>query len=507
MTSALPPLVRVPAGNNVSEEVDNDSVSFISDCQREYGDIFTVPLENGMRMTYVLDVHAFPSVLLNPSKISFTDTSRQSKLRFGMGSLVESNEDVRSLSKVLVRALNNQFLADAMGRMTRALHDEIIKLADKPPMQEGPRHHGGWYQADLLDVVSRFVVKGSSDALFGTDFYWDGLVPLMRLGGLYSASISNRKPGGNRTQTHKKAWEALRETLVGRATDGTPMQALEGWSRERNASLGEAQSTLAVLLWGSLVNLIPSLCWALGRLMMDESGTVERILEELRTVFDDTLSDPERVSEVTPQRLAHCEVLDSAIKEALRLHTSPNVFRHVVETHTIAMSDGREMLLRKGDWIALRPSINHYDPEVFENPTDYRFDRFTNGATFSKGGKTVKYPLMLFGAGVGQCPGALWTWYTLRSSIALVLWHWQLAPVHDRLPARRLKTISSTPEPAMPLEAYMKPSGEGFASAAHKPVPQKTLFDRSRWWTPILDTKSVPKTILPSTPDSTAAVG
>ncbi|MBZ3891375.1 25-hydroxycholesterol 7-alpha-hydroxylase [Sciurus carolinensis] len=102
------------------------------------------------------------------------------------------------------------------------------------------------------------------------------------------------------------------------------------------------------------------------------------------------------------------EIGESIIFEVFRLHSYSSVIRFVQEDFTFSSENG-DYCLRKGDLIAIFPPMQHSDPEIFEAPEEFRFDRFIEDGKkktiFSKGGKNQKFSVMPFGLGITKCPG------------------------------------------------------------------------------------------------------
>ena len=74
----------------------------------------------------------------------------------------------------------------------------------------------------------------------------------------------------------------------------------------------------------------------------------------------------------------------------------------------LTLDGGQEIALRAGDWVALPVGVLHRDPEIYDDPDRFRFDRFVSddGARhFSKRGRKVPLPLLPYGGGVSMCPG------------------------------------------------------------------------------------------------------
>ena len=89
-------------------------------------------------------------------------------------------------------------------------------------------------------------------------------------------------------------------------------------------------------------------------------------------------------------------ILDSIFTESLRLVSGVLVIRGVTQDVTFQTSNGNNYDLKRGETIMFYPPAHHYDPEVFENPKQFQYDRFI-GATFQKNGRPVDKPVMGFG--------------------------------------------------------------------------------------------------------------
>ncbi|EPY80310.1 hypothetical protein CB1_000844059 [Camelus ferus] len=102
------------------------------------------------------------------------------------------------------------------------------------------------------------------------------------------------------------------------------------------------------------------------------------------------------------------KAVESTILEALRLCTVSGIFRFVQEDLTLHL-ETQDYRLRKGDFVGIFPPALHYDPEVFEAPEEFRFDRFIEDGkkktTFYKRGKKLKHYVIPFGFGISKCPG------------------------------------------------------------------------------------------------------
>ncbi|XP_059837882.1 cytochrome P450 7B1 isoform X2 [Hypanus sabinus] len=134
----------------------------------------------------------------------------------------------------------------------------------------------------------------------------------------------------------------------------------------------------------------------------------------------------------------------SAIDEAFRLGSSSMNIRFVKEDVNINFKEEKEIKLRKGDLTAIYPQILHMDPEVFEDPEVYKYDRFIeNGmkkTTFYKGGKKLRNYLMPFGSGASKCPGRYFAVSEIKMFISLILTAFDLEIIHQERPVMPSKS-------------------------------------------------------------------
>lgn len=140
---------------------------------------------------------------------------------------------------------------------------------------------------------------------------------------------------------------------------------------------------------------------------------------------------PERPLILSKQQLDSMSVLGSIIEEALRLCSASIMIRVVNENCTLTLDSGMTKDIRKGDYVALYPQMIHMDPEVYENPAEFRFDRYLdeNGqkkTEFYKNGRRLKHFLIPFGSGASECPGRFFAMYEIKQFLTLVLWQYEM---------------------------------------------------------------------------------
>lgn len=151
--------------------------------------------------------------------------------------------------------------------------------------------------------------------------------------------------------------------------------------------------------------------------------------EEVQKVFKSSgqtvdLSDP--TLKLTRDQLDNMPVLDSIVKEAMRLSSASMNVRVAKEDYLLHLDNQEAYHIRKDDVIALYPPMLHYDPEIYEDPCEYKFDRFLDETgqektAFYRSGRRLRYFYMPFGSGVTKCPGRFFAVYEIKQFLSLVL--------------------------------------------------------------------------------------
>ncbi|RXN06090.1 syntenin-1 [Labeo rohita] len=107
------------------------------------------------------------------------------------------------------------------------------------------------------------------------------------------------------------------------------------------------------------------------------------------------------------------------------------MIRVASEDFTLTLDSGQTAALRKGDYIALYPQLIHLDPEIYPNPTEFKYDRFLDDdgqrkSNFFKNERRLKHFLLPFGSGASECPGRFFAVHEIKQFLALTLWHYDL---------------------------------------------------------------------------------
>lgn len=436
MTTIVPPVVDDP---DLALRIRTNPERLLARCAAEHGEVFTVAVDGGHRITYVLDPHAFHP-LLTARQVDFSPVSRQSKLRFGLGDIVATDQRVRALSHALTGGLRGSGLRTTLeafdGELDRAVAGYAASL-------------DGTERRTVQDLVRQTLIPATVRALFGHgvvdgDFTADFAS--------YASAISARFAGSD--PALHPAGAAAEQALMDRLADclgrtDTAVLATLSKRLPDDAAVTDEQRlrTLLMLLWGSLVNLVPTSVWMYASILA-ALGLVEELRHSRGT------ADGRRLRR-------------SVVTETLRLYSRPNIYRAVTADVDLELSDGRTIRLSGGDWVALFPRFLHHDPDVFHAPQRFDPRRFCPPAdhpdaqpTFSKRGTPLRHPTVVFGLGRGRCPGDAYSLAVLDRVAATWTWAFDSRLVAV-LPEPITDTVSSTPRPAEPVEVVVRGCGTG----------------------------------------------
>ncbi|TTH99985.1 Cholesterol 7-alpha-monooxygenase [Bagarius yarrelli] len=196
--------------------------------------------------------------------------------------------------------------------------------------------------------------------------------------------------------------------------------------------LSKARTHVAIL-WASQANTLPATFWTLFYLIRCPAA-MNAATEEVRNVFKGSNQkvDPKNPQLVlTREQLDNMPVLDSIIKEAMRLSSASLNVRVAKEDFLLHLDNMESYRIRKDDVIALYPQMLHFDPEIYEDPLTYKYDRFLDEkgqekTCFFRGGRRLRYYYMPFGSGVTKCPGRFFAVHEIKQFLALVLSYFQM---------------------------------------------------------------------------------
>ncbi|ETW03970.1 hypothetical protein H310_04378, partial [Aphanomyces invadans] len=137
-------------------------------------------------------------------------------------------------------------------------------------------------------------------------------------------------------------------------------------------------------------NMIRTLFWLLCHLQ-DNPNAWNAVEDEVRACA-------QKAATPLSEAVQGCPLLDSAVKETLRLRFSGSVLRVAVAHATVDLPNGTQLAMQPGDEIMLWGGLGYHDPTRFPHPHAFKFDRFARHPELAKDFRP-------FGLGKFNCPG------------------------------------------------------------------------------------------------------
>ncbi|XP_007542733.1 25-hydroxycholesterol 7-alpha-hydroxylase [Poecilia formosa] len=431
-----PPLVKgwIPF---VGKALDfgKDAHKFLEEHRRKHGDVFTVQIA-GKFMTFIMDPLLYPSIIKQGRQLDFHEfTDKVAPLTFGYPPVLGTTfpglwEQIKRSFQLLQGDHLAPLTESMMGNLMLVFRQDHLNGA-------GDWRRGSLYEfccsvmfeATFLTIYGRPVTgirHGGMDRLRDDFHKFDNMFPFL------IAQIPIWLLG--RTL-------AIRQKLISYFLP----QHMSQWTNNsqfirRRAELFEQQDKLKdvdkaahhfAILWASVGNTLPATFWA-AYFLVSQVEALKVVRQEIVDVLRDSGVDFSTSSDVmlSKEQLDKLIFLESAISESLRLSSASMNIRVAQEDFSLRLDSNRSVGVRKGDVIALYPQSLHLDPEVYEDPQTFRFDRFVQDGRektdFSKDGQKLRYYLMPFGSGSSMCPGRYFAINEIKQFVCLLLLYFDL---------------------------------------------------------------------------------
>ncbi|XP_066235064.1 cytochrome P450 7B1 isoform X1 [Saccopteryx leptura] len=417
-------------------KLQKDPIGFMRTLQQQHGDTFTLFL-GGKYITFILDPCQYQSVMKN-NKLSFRMFSKNIlRKAFSIQKLMTNddlNNELHDCYKFLQGKFLDVLLENMMQNLRQVFEPQLFKTTT-------------WEKAHLLAFCSSVIFETTFTTIYGKCPAGDRKKFITELKDeflKFDAKFIHLLSGipiellGNVKSVQKKLIQHLTSENLAK---------IQGWSEvvQMRQDILEKYYTFKDFeigahhlgfLWASVANTIPAMFWAIYYVLRHPEA-----MAVLRDEIDHLLQSTGQKQgsgfsiHITREQLDSLVYLESAILEALRLCTFSSVIRFVQEDLTLP-SETRDYHLRKGDLLAIFPPLLHYDPEIFEAPEEYRFDRFVeNGkkkTTFFKSGKRLKYYILPFGLGTSKCPGRFLAINEVKQLLVVLLTYFDLEIMDDK---------------------------------------------------------------------------
>ncbi|KAK1172823.1 cytochrome P450 7A1-like [Acipenser oxyrinchus oxyrinchus] len=422
----------------------SNPLEFLRSRQKKYGDAVTCKIA-GSYFTFILDPFSYCAVFRNGKNLDFQkfaiETSRKV---FGHADFTDPkyNLTYEELHHIFRQTLQGPALHPLTSNMMENL--QFVMLRSKT---------SAWTTEGLYSFTFRIMFEAGYLTLFGKDEkalrddterfeahkvlihkamndfkVFDKAFPLIVAGlpiGIIRGVKAAREALAERLQ-HKylkknSSISALTEQRM-RYFDPVPYLDELGKARTHN-----------VMLWASQANTLPATFWSLYY-MLRSPEAMQAAKTEVENMLQETnqkSGDAEKPVSFSKDQLDNMPLTNSIISEALRLSSASIMIRIATENFTLTLDSGSKIAIRKGDRVALYPQMVHMDSDIYEDPEEFKFNRFLdeNGqkkTTFYKNGRKLKSYLMPFGSGISECPGRFFAVNEIKQFLALVLCYYDM---------------------------------------------------------------------------------
>ncbi|CAB1431910.1 unnamed protein product [Pleuronectes platessa] len=395
-------------------EFGKDAAKFLARMKEKHGDIFTVCVL-GKYVTVLLDPNSFDEVVNDTEFLDFTCSRSQIlKKIFSLQLPNIKPAAEREWMKLHFQGLGLSELSSSMN-----IHLQRQLLSDQSDC--GPLE---WRQDGLYSLCHSLLFRAGYLTLFGrrdnaTAVYeefctFDRLLPTLSRGETKTANTSR-----------ERLWELLSPSwLSGESDTGSWQQSYQNFLQGQGVDTEMQRRALLLQLWTTQCNAGPAAFWLLGFLLTHPTA-MEAVKSEVRRITSQE-SYPWRPP-INPLEAHSTPVLDSVLRETLRLTAAVMIRRDVMQVKRLRMANGQEYLLRQGDKVCLFPFLSpQMDPEIHQDPQMFKYDRFLNEDktvkdTFYKEGKRLKYYTLPWGAGKNICSGKEFAVKTIKQFVFLLL--------------------------------------------------------------------------------------
>ncbi|XP_025035793.1 cytochrome P450 7A1 isoform X1 [Pelodiscus sinensis] len=420
-------------------------LEFLKARQKKYGHIFTCKVA-GKYVHFLTDPFSYHSVMrqgrhLDWKKFHFTASAKA----FGHGSI--DGNTTENMHKTFIRTLQG----NALNSLTEAMMENLQYVMLQSSTSE--LHSNNWVTEGLYAFCCRVMFESGFLTLFGTEFNssqdrhlsqgetqrelilnalenfktFDKIFPALVAG----VPIHVFKSAHN---AREKLAEALLHENLRKRNNLSELVTLRMFLNDTLSTFDDKEKakTHVAVLWASQANTIPATFWSLFYLIRSPEAmkaATEELQKTLESAGEKITLDGKHIS-LDRKQMDNMPVLDSIIKEAMRLSSASMTVRVANEDFTLHL-DNDSYNIRKDDVVALYPQLLHFDPDIYPDPLTFKYNRYLDETgeektNFYRNGHKLRYYYMPFGTGIAKCPGRLFAVHEIKQFLILVLSYFEI---------------------------------------------------------------------------------
>nr|XP_002758974.2 cytochrome P450 7A1 [Callithrix jacchus] len=421
-------------------------LEFLRANQRKHGHVFTCKLM-GKYVHFITNPLSYHKVLCHGKyfdwkKFHFATSAKA----FGHGSIdPRDGNTTENINNTFIKTLQG----NALNSLTESMMENLQRIM-RPPVFSNSKT-SAWVTEGMYSFCYRVMFEAGYLTLFGRDLtsqdtqrahILNNLDNFKQFDKVFPALVAGLPIHMFRTahNAREKLAESLRHENLKKRGNVSELVSLRMFLNDTLSTFNDLEKakTHLVILWASQANTIPATFWSLFHMIRNPEA-MKAATEEVKRTLENA---GQKVSlEGNPICLSQTQmndlpVLDSIIKESLRLSSASLNIRTAKEDFTLLLEDG-SYNIRKDDIIALYPQLMHLDPEIYPDPSSFKYDRYLdeNGktkTTFYCNGLKLKCHYMPFGSGATICPGRLFAIHEIKQFLILMLSYFELELVEGQ---------------------------------------------------------------------------
>ncbi|KAM6171821.1 cytochrome P450 7A1 [Erethizon dorsatum] len=422
-------------------------LEFLRANQRKHGHVFTCKLM-GKYVHFITNSSSYHKVLCHGKyfdwkKFNYTTSAKA----FGHRSIDPSDGNTtENIQNTFSRTLQG----DALDALTATMMENLqfVLRPRVPPTSQS----AAWVTEGMYSFCYRVMFEAGYLTLFGRDLTRQDMQKALILNNLDNFKEFDKVfpalAAGLPIRVFKTAHRAREKLAEGLGHSSLRARARVSELIRLRMHLNDTLSTFddaekakthLAILWASQANTIPATFWSLFQ-MIRSPEAMKAAAEEVNKALENAgqpLGFAGKPIHLNQMQLNDLPVLDSIIKEALRLSSASLNVRTAKEDFTLHLEDG-SYNIRKDDVIALYPQLMHLDPEIYPDPLTFKYDRYLDEnrkikTTFYSNGVKLKYYYMPFGSGATICPGRLFAVQAIKQFLILMLLYFELELVESQV--------------------------------------------------------------------------
>ncbi|XP_044100415.1 cytochrome P450 7A1 [Neovison vison] len=419
-------------------------LEFLRANQRKHGHVFTCRLM-GNYVHFITNPLSYQKVLchgkyLDWKKFHFSTSAKA----FGHRSIDPSDGNTTdNINKTFIKTLQG----DGLNSLTEAMMENLQLVMRRPLVSKSKM--SAWVTEGMYSFCYQVMFEAGYLTLFGKDLtgqdaqkglILNNLDHFKEFDKIFPALVAGLPIHVFKTAHHarEKLAEGLRHENLGKRDRISELVRFLNDMLSTLDDMDKAKTHLAIL-WASQANTIPATFWSLFQMIRSPEAmkaATEEVNKTLENAGQKISFDGSPIC-LNQMQLNDMPVLDSIIKESLRLSSASLNIRTAKEDFTLHLQDS-SYNIRKDDIIALYPQLMHFDPEIYPDPLTFKYDRYLdeNGktkTTFYSNGVKLKYYYMPFGSGATICPGRIFAVQEIKQFLILMLSYFELELVDSQV--------------------------------------------------------------------------